>query len=151
MRHSFLPALFTCILLLTAAACHRKTTETMQTTATTGTAGCSPTCAATCTGSTTPELVCTLTSAELQQRKETVLASLRRQVLEKRELSDGYAFRFAGSDEVLDELLEFIKTERTCCAFFTFGLSVSGDGREAWLQMTGAPGVKYFIEVELGL
>lgn len=149
MRHSFSFAIFTGILLFAATACHRKTSETMQTTATS--AGCSPTCSATCTGGQATELVCTLTSAELRERKETVLASLRRQVLEKRELSDGYAFRFAGSDEVLDELLEFIKTERTCCAFFTFGLSVSGDGREAWLQMTGAQGVKYFIEVELGL
>ena len=61
------------------------------------------------------------------------------------------AFNFPGTDKVLDELTEFIKTERACCDFFTFALSVSGDQSEAWLKLTGAEGVKEFITSELGL
>lgn len=97
------------------------------------------------------ELSCKLATPELQRRKETVIASLKQQVLEKKELEDGYAFRFPGTDEVLDELAEFIKTERACCSFFTFGLSVSGDKGETWLELTGIEGSKNFITAELGL
>ncbi len=99
----------------------------------------------------TNELSCKLTTPGLQKRKETVIASLKKQILEKKELKDGFAFKFSGTDEVLDELTEFIKTERVCCDFFTFDLSVSGDKSEAWLELTGIDGAKDFITAELGL
>lgn len=94
-------------------------------------------------------LVCKLSSPEMHERKSTVLASLKRQVLEKRELENGYAFKFIGTDKMVDELTEFIKTERTCCGFFTFNLSVSGDASEAWLELTGPEGAKDFITDEM--
>lgn len=97
------------------------------------------------------QMSCKLTTPELRERKETVIASLKQQIIEKKELRNGYAFKFLGTDKVLDELTEFIKTERECCDFFTFGLSISGDKREAWLELTGADGVKDFIISELGL
>jgi len=101
--------------------------------------------------SDTSEFSCKLTTKELQERKATVIGSLRKQVLETKELSNGYAFKFTGSDKVLDELIEFVKTERQCCDFFTFTLSFSGDGSEAWLELTGPEGTKDFISTELGL
>lgn len=64
------------------------------------------------------ELSCKLSTPELKQRKATVLANLRKQVIEKKELANGYAFKFSGSDKTVDELIEFIKTERECCDFF---------------------------------
>lgn len=94
-------------------------------------------------------LVCKLSSPEMQERKSTILASLKKQVLEKRELENGYAFKFTGSDKMVDELMEFIKTERTCCGFFTFNLSISGDASEAWLELTGPEGAKDFITTEM--
>ena len=97
------------------------------------------------------ELSCKLSSPELKQRKVTVLASLRKKVKEKKELSNGYAFRFEGSDKTLEELFEFVKTERECCDFFTFNLSISGDKSEAWLELTGVDGAKDFVTDELGL
>ena len=97
------------------------------------------------------ELSCKLSSPQLMKRKETVLRSLKKQILETRELPDGYAFKFPGTDKVVDELTEFIKTERTCCDFFIFDLSISGDTSEAWLTLTGPEGAKVFITEELGL
>ncbi|MEM6844927.1 MAG: hypothetical protein AAF632_22120 [Bacteroidota bacterium] len=97
----------------------------------------------------TSELSCKLTTAELQERKETVLKSLREQVITKKELENGYAFKFAGTDKVLDQLSEFIKTERACCDFFIFGLSISGDKSQIWLELTGPKGAKDFIATEL--
>jgi hypothetical protein len=97
------------------------------------------------------ELCCKLTTGELRMRKATVIASLKQQIVDKRELNNGYAFKFPGTDRLLDELVDFIKTERECCEFFTFDLSISGDKSEAWLQMTGPEGSKEFIVTELGL
>jgi hypothetical protein len=97
------------------------------------------------------ELSCKLSSKQLMKRKETVLKNLKNEILETRELSNGYSFKFAGNDKVLDQLHEFIKTERTCCDFFIFGLSISGDTSEAWLELTGPEGAKNFISEELGL
>jgi len=62
-----------------------------------------------------------------------------------------YAFKFPGTDAMLDELTEFIKTERECCDFFTFNISISGDKSEAWLELTGLEGAKDFIKTELEL
>lgn len=97
------------------------------------------------------EMACKLTTAKLQERKETVLKSLKGKIVQKKELENGFAFKFPGTDEVLDELTAFIKTERACCDFFVFGLSISGDKREAWLELTGPNGAKDFISTELGL
>ena len=88
---------------------------------------------------------------ELRNRKETVLKSLKEKVKERRELPNGYSFRFEGNDANIDELIEFIKTERECCSFFVFNLSISGDKSEAWLELTGVEGAKDFVEEELGL
>lgn len=97
------------------------------------------------------EVSCKLTSQELARRKETVLASLKAKVLEKKELPGGYAYRFPGSDSMVDELAEFVKSERACCSFYIFGLSFSGDGKEAWLNLTGPEGTKEMIDNEIGL
>ena len=111
-----------------------------------------PCCSNNCIAeSKSAEPSCKLTTPELQKRKETVLESLKKQIIEKKELKDGYAFKFAGTDKMLDELTEFIKTERECCDFFTFTLSVSGDKSEIWLELTGGEETKDFILGELEL
>lgn len=97
----------------------------------------------------TTEFVCKLTTPELQRRKSTVIESLRKQVLQTKELKNGYGFKFNATDQMIDELTEFIKTEKACCSFFTFTLVVSGD--EAWLELTGAEGTKDFMKAELEL
>ncbi len=113
-----------------------------------GHAGC---CAPKTAAAASTPMVCKQTTAELNARKETVLASLKTKVLERKELADGFAFRFEGSDPVLDEVITFIQSERQCCPFFTFGLEVSGEPSVAWLALTGPEGVKAVIREELGL
>jgi len=97
------------------------------------------------------ELTCKLSPKELQERKLTVLAELKKEVKERKELPQGYAFRFDGSDKILAELTEFIRTERTCCSFFIFNLSISGDRSQIWFELTGPEGAKDFITQELEL
>lgn len=96
-------------------------------------------------------LTCKLTPKELQERKATVLESLRKQVIEKKELASGYSYKFDNSDKMLDELTEFIKTERQCCDFFDFALSIISDENVIWLSLTGPKNAKEFIKAELNL
>ena len=92
-----------------------------------------------------------LTTPELQERKATVIASLKKQIALKRELKNGFAYRFPGSDSIVDELATFVKTERACCDFFNFDLSIRGNKTEAWLKITGPTGAKDFIKTLLEL
>lgn len=94
-------------------------------------------------------IACKLPSAEFRERKATVIAALKAAVLERAALPDGYSYTFCGDDATIDQLAAFIKTERECCAFFTFTLTVAG-GR-AVLLLTGPAGAREFVETEIGL
>lgn len=95
------------------------------------------------------KLSCKLTTPELQQRRKTVIAELKSQLLEKVETDKGFKYKFEGSDKMLDLLNNFIKTERLCCDFFVFTLTVSSDTKFAWLELSGLEGTKDFIKYEL--
>jgi hypothetical protein len=92
---------------------------------------------------------CKLTTPELKKQKETIIKDLKSQLLTKKELKNGYYYKFTGSDNMIDALAEFIKTERKCCSFFTFKLSISGDASEVLLEITGPKGAKEFLKSEL--
>lgn len=96
-------------------------------------------------------ITCKLTTAELQERKAKAIAEMKKHVKQVKELKDGYAYRFAGTDEMLDQLMEFIKTERQCCGFFTFRLAIAEENEDVWLELTGPKGAKEFLKNELGL
>lgn len=100
-------------------------------------------------GSKQKAIACKLTDPELQKRKENVIASLKEKVLEKMELENGYKYKFAGTDELLDEITAFIKSERACCDFFDFSYTVSE--KTLWLTITGPIGTKEFIKDKMGL
>ena len=94
-------------------------------------------------------IACKLTTPELQKRKATVIADLKALVHERKELENGFLYKFESTDEILDKLNDFIKTERLCCDFFTFQTTV--DENVAQLQITGPNGAKEFLNNEVGL
>jgi hypothetical protein len=97
-----------------------------------------------------PDLACSLSAPELQNRKATVLNLLKTQISEQNELENGFSFKFTGNDEIMDNLVSFIKSERQCCPFFTFNLVVGNDKDSIWLHLTGPAGAKEFIKSEIG-
>jgi hypothetical protein len=105
------------------------------------------------TESTTRQKViaCKLTSPEMQRRKAEVLAILKQKVITREELNDGYKYKFDGNDEIIDELILFIKSERACCDFFSFDLSIGDNKSNIWLSITGPEGAKDFIRTEMDL
>lgn len=70
-------------------------------------------------------------------------------VQERRELADGYAFRFA--PERLDGVMRFVANERLCCPFLEFVITVSPSGGPVWLRMTGPEGTRAFLAAEMRL
>mgnify|MGYP000877934881 CR=1 FL=1 len=100
---------------------------------------------------TEKEIACKLTSPELQARKAGAVAERRKKILETVETQNGYAFRFAGSDETLGQLMVFVQSERQCCNFFTFKLGIQDIESPIWLEISGTADAKSFIKNELEL
>ena len=93
-------------------------------------------------------LACTLTTAELQARRAGIIRRLREAAETKKELKDGWSFRF--SDGQADDLFEFVKLERQCCTFLKFSLTFEPANGPIWLSITGPAAAKGMIAAELG-
>jgi len=95
-------------------------------------------------------VACSLTEPELVERRAGVLGEVRRAQEGARWLPDGVALRFAAEPDRLALLATFIDLERRCCAFLQFRLTVESGGGPVWLELTGPPGTREFLEGELG-
>ena len=102
-----------------------------------------------CKKKETAAFKCSLTTPEFRERKATVIAGLKKMLKTKKELKDGYAYKFAASDEVVAKLNEFIKTESECCNFLKFDLRTNSNKSATWLHITGDKGVKEFLKTEI--
>jgi len=90
-------------------------------------------------------LACTLSQQE-QMTRSTELNDLFKHVQQTKELPNGYALCFPGSDTWVNTLLQFITYERACCPFFTFALTFEPEQGPIWLHLRGPEGVKAIIE-----
>jgi hypothetical protein len=90
-------------------------------------------------------VACSLTEAELQERRSSILQKLRPSVVEVNELSEGYAYRFPPDDALIAELAQLVSLERRCCPFLRFGITVEPGGGPVWLEMSGPQGTKDFL------
>jgi hypothetical protein len=91
-------------------------------------------------------IVCELTPAEITARRETLLPGLLAQAEERTPLADGFRWRFAPSGAWLAAAAETINTERQCCRFLRFVLTVEPGGGPIWLEITGPQGTAAFLE-----
>ncbi|MBX2915760.1 MAG: hypothetical protein KF856_10880 [Cyclobacteriaceae bacterium] len=95
-------------------------------------------------------VTCKLTTHELQERKKTVIADVKKLVVQRVEVTNGVRYSFYDSDNTIDLLTNFIKTERLCCSFFEFNLVVGQFEGLVTLELSGPEGTKDFIESEIG-
>jgi hypothetical protein len=51
--------------------------------------------------------------------------TIQKKITSRIETENGFKYRFNGDDNTIDQLITFIKTERQCCPFFIFNLSVT--------------------------
>ena len=91
-------------------------------------------------------IVCALTPDEIEDKRTTLLPDLVAQAVERIPLPDGFRWRFEASDAVLSAAAVTMNTERQCCRFLRFVLTVEPDDGAFWLDITGAQGTVAFLE-----
>ena len=91
-------------------------------------------------------------SPEIRKRHfEELGPALLKLTKSKRELPDGYEFELPGDNKAYQLLTEWAFQERLCCPFFDIGLRFDRENGPLWLRLTGRPGTKEFIKMELGI
>jgi hypothetical protein len=93
-------------------------------------------------------IACALTSAEEARRLALLERELFGAALDRRDLVDGYEFRFPGDAHWLTKLAAFIADERACCPFLAFEIVCEPAAGPIWLRLRGREGVKDFIAVQ---
>jgi hypothetical protein len=96
-------------------------------------------------------IICKLNPPEFQKRRTQVLRKLKSQVKEQKSLPNGYALRFEGSAQRLEDVMQLLRLERDCCSFLTIKLTAEANEGPLWLEITGPKGAKAFIKDEMGL
>jgi hypothetical protein len=89
-------------------------------------------------------IACTLTAAELRQRRQTIFDTFRNMRVTVTELPDGYSYCFVATSEALMQIAQLVDMERQCCPFLTFKIVVE-DGQMR-LEVTGPNEAKAVIE-----
>jgi hypothetical protein len=79
----------------------------------------------------------------------TLSSRLREAITERRELSDGYAFRLNGDLVSLLDAARWVSLERLCCPFLAFRLEITGNDRDYWLTLSGPPDTKAIVRETL--
>src|SRR5271155_1371060 len=67
-----------------------------------------------------------------------------------RELPTGYEFEFPADPATIQLVAEWAAGEHLCCPFFDIDLRQERENGALWMHLSGAPGVKRFIEADLG-
>src|SRR5262245_59815114 len=89
-------------------------------------------------------IICTLSTTELQERKTTILASLRNAVLGRTRIPAGFRYEFASHSATLQDITRMIELELQCCRFLNFAVTVSENIVQ--LDVTGQPEALAIIE-----
>lgn len=96
-------------------------------------------------GTAEAPLSCTLTSAELKERRGQLLPGLIDRAEGVSNLENGVRLRFASSPGLLADLASVIEAERTCCSFLRFHLTVEPGMGPVTFDVTGPPGTRELL------
>ena len=73
-------------------------------------------------------VACTLGPGALAARREGLLSELLRRAHAHEEFADGHRLSFATADDTLALIMKTVETERQCCRFLRFQITVEPDG-----------------------
>jgi len=91
-----------------------------------------------------------LTDIDRKRHFDELGPALRAMVKKVRELPDGYEFQFPADRETFRLTAEWAAGEHLCCPFFDIELRQERENGAFRMRLTGRPGVKRFIEADLG-
>lgn len=87
--------------------------------------------------------------ADVRAAHFALAAELFGAVRERREVEEGYAFRWGA--ERLEQVMRFVVNERLCCPFLELTITAGPADGPVWLRLCGPPGTRAFLDAELGL
>jgi len=90
-------------------------------------------------------IVCSLNESELSERRRTILADMRTDVIDTVSLSNRYRYEFLARADILTKLADLVNLEHQCCRFLTFTISVGVGDAPIRLEVTGPPESKPMI------
>jgi hypothetical protein len=93
-------------------------------------------------------IVCTLSAAELQERKATILNSIRSAVVCRTLILRGYRYEFSNHGTASQDVRRLVELEQQCCKFLAF--NVTENGNTIWLDVIGQPAALGVIEELFG-
>lgn len=91
-----------------------------------------------------------LNAADRKRHFDELGPTLRALVKNVRELPAGYQFEFPADAATFRLVAEWAAAEHLCCPFFDIELRQEKENGAFWLGLTGRPGVKQFIQADLG-
>ena len=90
-------------------------------------------------------IACSLTDAELQQRRQAELSEAKSAMIAVKETENGFVYQFESSSERIAALTNLVQLEHQCCPFLTFRITVEPGDRPVSLEISGPPGTKEFL------
>jgi hypothetical protein len=90
-------------------------------------------------------IACSLTTAELQERRSKVLQKVTAARMDSQELDNGYVYRFPSDGTWITEIATLVSLERECCPFLRFRITVEPGQGNILLEITGPAGTKEFL------
>ena len=91
-------------------------------------------------------IACTLTPAELAERRGGLLPGLLARAVRREEIPSGLRWTFGFGTELVRDIASTIEAEHRCCRFLRFALTVEpGDG-PVTLEVTGPEGTREFLD-----
>jgi hypothetical protein len=90
-------------------------------------------------------VACTLTPAELAERRNGLLPGLLARASAKEAIPGGFRWQFAPQADLMKEAAAVIDAERRCCRFLRFLLVVEPGEGPLWLEVTGPAGTEDFL------
>lgn len=95
----------------------------------------------------TPALACNfgaIDASECDAHKKLASYIMSEGFTEKRELPDGYAFRYDASD--FSKVAQYVENERLCCPFLDFEIHTKAVDDAVWLYLRGQSNAKGFLD-----
>ncbi len=92
---------------------------------------------------------CNLPSAEQRKIQASLYKKFALLVTERKEIANGFAYKFSSEKTKLSELEEFIKNEGECCPFMSFKIVSQSNKKEIWVEVTSPKGEKEYFETFL--
>lgn len=95
-------------------------------------------------------LVCRLEGAEFQERLKALEKEIVSKITNKEETESGVRLYFDDKNNADQTLMDFVLSEKRCCPFFRFDLTLLPDSEGLILEVSGEDGAKEMIKQFLG-